>query len=117
MFENITCEEPEVDRYIPDLAVWPVEVIKWDEWVFAGEMCLFAAEVTTPQQEKRDYAKASRYARSGIPTYLVVDRARRVCTLFIEPKGGRYRERHEVPFGKPVTLPLDTPVTLDTSDF
>lgn len=117
VFENITCEEPEVDRYIADLAVWPVEFIDRDEWAFSGAMCLFTAEVTTPQQEERDYAKAAGYARCGIPAYLVVDRAERACTLFTEPEGGRYRELHQTPFGKPVTLPLDTPVTLDTSRF
>ena len=117
-YENLTCEEPEIDRYVPDLGVWPVEYIDSDEdWVFSGEMCVFAAEVTSPNQAKRDYAKAAGYARSGVPVYLIVDRARRSCVVLTEPEGGAYKNRHEEPFGKPVTLPLDPPVTIDTSKF
>ena len=37
--------------------------------------------------------------------------------VFTEPDGDRYRNRHETPFGKPVTLPLDTPATLETTEF
>jgi Uma2 family endonuclease len=117
-FENITLEEPEIDRYIPDLAVWPEELVDTEaEWVFAGEGCLLAVEVTSPDQERRDYAKADGYARSGTPIYLLVDRKRRTCIVFSEPAGDRYMTRHEVPFGKPVTLPLDPPITLETADF
>lgn len=57
------------------------------------------------------------YARSGIPVYLLVDGGQRVSVVFTEPEGDRYRSRHEYPFGKPVTLPLETPVTIDTSEF
>jgi Uma2 family endonuclease len=117
-FENITLEEPEIERYIPDLAVWPEELVDTAaEWVFAGEGCLLAVEVTSPDQERRDYAKADGYARSGTPIYLLVDRKRRTCIVFTEPEGDHYLTRHEVPFGKPVTLPLDPPVTLETGDF
>jgi Uma2 family endonuclease len=117
-YENLTCEEPEIDRYVPDLGVWPVEYVDSDdEWVFAAEMCVFAAEVTSPQQAKRDYAKAIGYARAGVPVYLIVDRTRRVCVVLTEPEGGTYKNRHEEPFGKPVALPLDPPVTIDTSRY
>jgi Uma2 family endonuclease len=117
-FENLTCQEPEIDRYIPDLGVWPVDYIDSDEdWVFSAEQCAFAAEVTSPGQTKRDYSKAAGYARSRVPVYLIVDRARRVCVVLTEPEGGVYKNRHEEPFGKPVTLPLGTPVTIDTSRF
>ena len=117
-YENLTCEEPEIDRYVPDLGVWPVEYIDSDEeWIFAAEMCTFAAEVTSPGQAKRDYAKAEGFARAGVPAFLIVDRERRVCVLLTEPDGGAYKNRHEEPFGKPVTLPLDPPVTIDTSRF
>jgi Uma2 family endonuclease len=118
LFENTTLEEPEVDRYIPDLAAWPVALIDTEtEWAFPGEECPFAVEVTSPDQERRDYAKAAGYARSGVPVYLLVDRKRRVCVLCTEPADGQYAEHHEIPFGKPVTLPLETPVTIETSDF
>jgi hypothetical protein len=118
LYENLTCEEPEIDRYVPGLGVWPVEYIDSDEdWVFSGEMCVFAAEVTSPRQANRYYAKAAGYARSGVPVYLIVDRARRTCVVLTEPESGAYKNRHEEPFGKPVALPLDPPVTIDTSKF
>ena len=117
-YENLTCEEPEIDRYVPDLGVWPVEYIdRDDEWVFAAEMCALAIEVTSPDQAKRDYTKAAGYARASVPVYLIVDRTRRVCVVLTEPEGGTYKNRHEEPFGKPVSLPLDPPVTLDTAKF
>jgi Uma2 family endonuclease len=118
LFENTTLEEPEVDRYIPDLAAWPLSLIKTEsEWAFRGDECLLAVEVTSPDQERRDYAKAAGYARSHVPIHLLVDRKLRNCVLFVEPNGEQYTERHEVPFGKPVTLPLDPPVTIETSEF
>jgi Uma2 family endonuclease len=118
LYENTTLEEPEVDRYQPDLAAWPRALIRTEtEWVFPGEQCLLAVEVTSPDQERRDYAKAAGYARADTPIYLIVDRRRRVCILHAEPAGGQYTERHETPFGKPITLPLETPVTIDTSEF
>jgi len=118
LFENTTLEEPEIDRYIPDLAAWPIDLIKTStQWAFPGDRCVLAVEVTSPNQEQRDYAKAAGYARSQVPVYLVVDRASRLCVVFTEPEGGTYRTRHEVPFGKPLTVPLETPVTLETSEF
>jgi Putative restriction endonuclease len=117
-YENLTCEEPEIDRYIPDLGMWPVEYIDSDEeWVFSAEMCAFAVEVTPPGQAERDYAKAAGYARSGVPVYLIVDRTRRICVVLTEPEGGAYKNRHEEPFGKAITLPLDQPVTIETSKY
>jgi Uma2 family endonuclease len=108
-----------VDRYIPDLTVWPLALIDSDtRWIFPGEQCLLTVEVASPNQEQRDYAKAAGYARSGVPVYLVVDRRKQACVVFIDPEGNHYRERREVPFGKPVTLPLEAgPVTIDTAEF
>jgi Uma2 family endonuclease len=117
-YENLSCEEPEVDCYIPDLAVWPRELLRTEtRWALPGEECLLAVEVTSPKQAKRDYAKAAGYARSGIAVYLLVDRQRQTCVLFTVPEGDEYRDRHEIPFGKPLTLPLETPITIDTSEF
>lgn len=117
-YENVSCEEPEVDCYIPDLAVWPRELMRTEtHYALPGDECRLAVEVTSPKQARRDYWKAAGYARSGIPVYLVVDRERRMCVLFAAPERGEYQEKHETPFGKPVTLPLDTPVTVETADF
>ena len=118
LVERVTLEEPELSRYEPDLGLWPRKLLDTETArVFPGDACAFVVEVTSPNQEQRDYSKAKGYARSGIPVYLLVDRASRVCVVFTEPEGDRYRNRHETPFGKPVTLPLDTPVTLETADF
>jgi len=117
-YENVSCEEPEVDYYIPDLAVWPRKLMRTEtHWALPGGQCLLAVEVTSPKQAKRDYWKAAGYARSGIPAYLVVDRERRMCVLFATPGRDEYQEKHETPFGMPVTLPLDPPVTIETTDF
>lgn len=116
-YENVSCQEPEIDCYIPDLGVWPNELMQTDDWALPGDQCRLAVEVTSPKQARRDYAKAAGYARSDIPVYLVVDQQRQVCVVFTEPEGDRYRTRHEVPFGKPVTLPLDPPVVLETDRF
>ena len=120
ILERIKLEEPETDRYEPDLGIWPRALLEaGDAWIFPGEECLLAVEVTSPRQECRDcdYAKAAGYARAGVPVYLVVDQRQRVCVVFSEPEGGRYRTRREVPFGRPVTVPLETPVTIETSEF
>jgi Uma2 family endonuclease len=116
-FEGIELEEPETDRYIPDLAVWPRKVLRGGSARPRPETCALAVEVTSPGQAKRDYAKAEGYARCGIPVYLLVDQTRGACVVFTEPVGERYRNRHEVLFGEVVTLPLETPVTIDTSEF
>ena len=116
-FEGIELEEPETDRYIPDLAVWPRKALRGGRTRPHPKLCALAVEVTSPGQAKRDYIKAEGYARCAIPVYLVVDQTRAMCVVFTEPMGSRYRTRHEVPYGDPLTLPLETPVTIETSEF
>jgi hypothetical protein len=69
-YEKFTLAEPEGDRYIPDLGVWPDALIDTgaedDQWIAPGGRCLFALEVTSPAQEHRVYAKAAGYARCAI---------------------------------------------------
>ena len=118
LFENTTLEEPAGDRFVPDLTAWPTKLMRTDsEWVFPGDLSLLTVEVTSPDQERRDYEKASRYARSGVPVFLLVDRKRRVCVVHSEPEGDHYSTRLKVSFGKPVSLPMETPVTVETSEF
>jgi len=106
LFSNTTLEEPEIDRYIPDLAAWPMELLRTDtEWAFPGGQCLLAVEVTSPDQERRDYAKTAGYARSGVPVYLLADWTQRTCIVYSEPEDGRYKHRRDTSFGKPSPCP------------
>jgi Uma2 family endonuclease len=116
-FEGIGLEEPETDRYTPDLGVWPRKAIRGGSVRSHPKLCMLAVEVTSPGQAKRDDTKAEAYARCGIPVSLVVDQTSGACVVFTEPLGALYRNRHEVLFGETLTLPLETPVTIDTSEF
>jgi len=120
-YQNITGQEPDGDRFIPDLGVWPQEELKEDsdEWVAPAASLLLAVEVTSSGSESHDYDKIEGYARAGVPIYLIVDRKRRRCVLFTEPtpQKGTYQTTHTADFGKPVTIPLETPVEVDTTDF
>ena len=75
---------------------------------------LVAVEVTSSGQEDRDYAKAAGYARAGVPVYFLVDRKRRRCVLHTDPEARTYRTIQATDFGKPLTIPLETPVDLTT---
>lgn len=119
LFEVTTAQEPGGDRYIPDLVAWPIELIKGrrKDWVLSTTECEFVVEVTSPDQQKRDYKKASGYARGEVGTYLLVDQSRRVCVVYTDPENGEYKTLREIPFGAPLELTLHTTVTIDTSDF
>ena len=118
LYENVTLEEPDGDRYIPDLALLPRAAIRArHQWVFAGGMCRLAVEVTSPGQEDRDYRKTAGYARAGVPVYLIVDQSRRLCVVQSEPVSDKYGIVREVAFGEDLVLPLEVPITVDTSRF
>jgi len=125
LHENTTLEEPETDRYVPDLAAWPFSLIHnaEKEWVFPAAECIFAVEVTSPGQEARDYTKANGYSRGGVPVFLLVDRKIRKCFVYTDPTPEGYAASHWFPFGDPVTLTFENadgePRTakIDTSDF
>lgn len=118
-FENTTLEEPNSDRYIPDLAVWPVALLDNDEqWIFPAAECVFVLEVTSPWQETRDRNKAEGYARGGVPVYLLVDRAKHECIVHSNPVGSAYTTS-VFKFGEAVvvSLPGGTEAVIDTSAF
>jgi Uma2 family endonuclease len=118
LYENVTLEEPDGDRYIPDLALLPRALMRTRrQWIFQMGMCRLAVEVTSPGQEDRDYRKTTGYARAGIPVYLIVDQKRRRCVVHCEPEADKYTRVTEVPFGTDVSLPLETPLIIDTSEF
>lgn len=120
-YQEITGEEPEGDRYIPDLGVWPQAALAEDfeGWLGRAGDLLLAVEVTSPGSESADYDKTEGYARAGVPIYLIVDRKRRRCVVFTEPEPskGRYQTTHVTDFGDPLTIPLEKPVEVDTSEF
>lgn len=118
LYEATTAREPEGDRYLPDLAAWPERLIDTDaEWVFPAAECAFAVEVTSPGHRRRGYRKAAGYARAAVPVYLLVDRRKRECLVYSEPRGEQYRSVRRVKFGDPVELMLSKRVTLDTTGF
>jgi Uma2 family endonuclease len=118
LYENVTLEEPDGDRYIPDLALMPDALLRnRRQWIFPMGLCLLAIEVTSPGQEERDYRKATGYARAAVSVFLVVDQTRRRCFVHCDPEGNKYTQVTEVPFGEDVLLPLARPITIDTSKF
>jgi len=118
LYENVTVEEPDGDRYIPDLALLPDAPMRTRrQSIFPMGMCQLAVEVTSPGQEDRDYRKRAGYARAGVPIHLIVDQKRRRCVLHSEPEGDKFGRVTEVPFGADLVLPLETPITVDTSKF
>ena len=116
-YENIGFAEPEDDIYIPDVSVWPRELLRGLASRPDAAECTLVVEITSPGQARHDCLKAAGYARCSIPVYLLVDRRRQRYVVYSEPEGGEYQGKDEVRFGKPVTLPLDPPVTVPTDDF
>jgi hypothetical protein len=121
LFENTTLLiEPDESEYIPDLALWPDELIDGDDWEFPAYECGFALEVVSgdrPGRRLRDYGKASGYARGGVPVLLIVDASDEVCLLLTEPRDGEYTVRKTARFGETLVIPIgDTGVTLPTGN-
>jgi Uma2 family endonuclease len=109
LYENTTLlVERDEDEYVPDLALWPEELIDGEEWEFPASQCGFALEVVSgsrPGRRRRDYAKALGYARGRVPTYLIVDPDERVCVLYTEPRDDGYAVEQTVKFGETVRIP------------
>jgi len=86
------------------------------QWA-APDPVLLAVEITPGQQciqHRDDVDKAAIYAATGIPVYLLVDRARTEVTVFSCPGDERYHKRTTVSFGTGVELPEPVGVALDT---
>lgn len=78
---------------------------------------LMVVEITSRDYDtnRRDRVEKPRaYAESDIPVFLLIDRASREVTVFSEPAGGVYRERHTIAFGKTLALPEPVGIELDT---
>jgi hypothetical protein len=71
-----------------------------------------------PGRRKRDYQKASGYARGAVPVFLLIDPVEGTCTLFTEPKAGEYSVRQIVKFGEQLSIPVgDITIELPTANF
>jgi hypothetical protein len=119
LYENTTLlVEHDEAEYVPDLARWPEYLIEGESWEFPAEECTFALEVASgdrPGRRRRDYDKASGYARGRVPVFLLIDPAEDICTLFTEPRAGDYSVRQIVKFGEPLSIPVaDGVVELST---
>ncbi|MGW7304330.1 Uma2 family endonuclease [Streptomyces sp. NPDC054835] len=86
------------------------------EWA-SPEGVLMAVEVTSHDSDtdRRDRVEKPRaYAETGIPVYLLIDRAAGDVQVHSRPDNGRYEMVVTVPFGKTVTLPEPVGMELDT---
>ncbi|MDT9693126.1 Uma2 family endonuclease [Streptomyces sp. P9(2023)] len=107
------------DHVIPDGTFAPNELRLYrgaDSWM-PCEGVAMVLEVTSSRPNRDRETKRRCYARGDIPLYLLVDRGATSVTLFTDPAGGDYRERHMVPFGKPLPLPDPFGFDLETADF
>lgn len=117
--QNVTLVLPQTSqRYIPDLAVLPREILRQEIWKFPIDAAALVAEVTSPGNAQTDrVAKLRGYARSHVPAYLLIDRDSDTVTLFTEPENGLYRRDVKVPFGDKIELPEPFSGEIDTSEF
>lgn len=86
------------------------------EWADPGGV-LMAVEVTSfdSDTDRRDRVEKPRaYAETGIPVYLLIDRAAGDVVVHSQPDNGRYEMVVTVAFGKTVTLPEPVNMELDT---
>ncbi|MFM9451701.1 Uma2 family endonuclease [Streptomyces europaeiscabiei] len=107
------------DYVIPDgtFAVQALRLYRGaDPWMPCQGVSM-VLEVTSTRPEVDREVKRRCYARAGTPLYLLVDRDASAVTLLSDPRQGDYRERHTVPFGKPIALPEPFTFDLDTADF
>ncbi|SEG28048.1 Endonuclease, Uma2 family (restriction endonuclease fold) [Thermomonospora echinospora] len=110
------------NHIIPDGVFIPHELDllrEADPWMEPEGVAL-VVEVTSsrPDGDRRD--KRHCYAKGGIPLYLLIDRERRMVSLFSEPRSDAGKEDYlqvtQVIFGKPLDLPEPFSFTLDTSE-
>ncbi|MDJ1138153.1 Uma2 family endonuclease [Streptomyces iconiensis] len=81
---------------------------------------LAVVEIPSEPDDEKDYVRnVHKYSRYGIPSYLIADPFRRVCTLMTEPHANGYGSTEEIPYGEELTLRLVTgeTVRVDTGSF
>ncbi|MGW2816693.1 Uma2 family endonuclease [Streptomyces sp. NPDC001415] len=86
------------------------------EWADPGQVVM-VVEVTSydSDTDKRDREeKPGAYAQTGIPVYLLIDRATCETLVYTEPDGNAYANLTRRPFGRTIELPSPVDITLDT---
>ncbi|MFE9791527.1 Uma2 family endonuclease [Streptomyces goshikiensis] len=104
-------------RAIPDAVLaHPDAFVGQGDWVDPDPV-LMAVEVTSwdADTHRRDHVEKPRaYAETGIPVYLLIDRAKCEVTVYSQPDGRRYESIHIVPYGSDIALPDPVGITLQT---
>ncbi|MET9961286.1 Uma2 family endonuclease [Streptomyces sp. NPDC006326] len=115
--QGIKAQEYREGRAIPDAVLAPSEAfVGQGDWVDPGPI-LMAVEVTSWDSDthRRDHVEKPRaYAETGIPVYLLIDRATCEISVYSEPEGRRYATVRTVPYGKDVELPEPIGISLQT---
>ncbi|MFI6001925.1 Uma2 family endonuclease [Streptomyces sp. NPDC051366] len=104
-------------RAIPDAVLAPTEAFvgqgEWSE----PDPVLMVVEVTSWDSDthRRDHVEKPRaYAETGIPVYLLIDRAKCQISVYSQPNGRQYKSVHIVPYGTDIALPEPVGITLQT---
>ncbi|MBT2406723.1 MULTISPECIES: Uma2 family endonuclease [unclassified Streptomyces] len=104
-------------RAIPDAVLAPSKAFAGQgDWVDPDPI-LMAVEVTSWDSDthRRDHVEKPRaYAETGIPVYLLIDRAKCEISVYSQPNGRRYESVHIVPYGTDIELPDPVGITLQT---
>ncbi|MFF3691838.1 Uma2 family endonuclease [Streptomyces sp. NPDC002221] len=115
--QGIKAQQYRAGRAIPDAALAPSEAfVGQGDWV-DPEAVLMAVEVTSWDSDthRRDHVEKPRaYAETGIPVYLLIDRAKCEVSVYSQPNGSRYESVHIVPYGTDIALPDPVGITLRT---
>ncbi|WP_326811319.1 Uma2 family endonuclease [Streptomyces scopuliridis] len=104
-------------RARPDGALAPLDHFAGHgEWAPADGV-LMTVEVTSHDRDTdlRDRVeKRGRYAATGIPVYLLVDRDAEKLVVYTDPYKGEYQNRASHAYGATVKLPHPVSITLET---
>ncbi len=115
--QGIKAQEYRAGRAIPDGVLAPATAFAGQgDWVEPGPI-LMAVEVTSWDSDtlRRDHVEKPRaYAETGIPVYLLIDRAKCQVSVYSQPDGLEYKSIHLVPYGTDIVLPEPVGITLQT---
>ncbi|MEV7616468.1 Uma2 family endonuclease [Streptomyces sp. NPDC089799] len=115
--QGIKAQDYRTGRAIPDAVLaHPDAFVGQGDWV-EPEPVLMAVEVTSwdSDTQRRDHVEKPRaYAETGIPVYLLIDRAKCELSVYSQPNGRRYESVHIVPYGTDIALPDPVGIVLQT---